>query len=175
MKDFEVRRAVPADAGGIFAAHVDSICSIGALHYSADIVNDWKSRLKPEGYVKAMASGQVFHVAVDENGSVLGFSSYRQEHNQHRTAVYVRGNGSRRGIGTALFRAAENAAIHAGANTIEVDASLAAIEFYRSNGFEEISRGEHRSPSGLSMACALMQKRLRLATRSDVANTPISE
>src|SRR5688572_19882861 len=104
---FTIHRATATNAEGILAAHVDSICSVGALYYSAEIVNDWKSRLRVDRYVKQMSEGQVFHVALDEAGTVLGFSSYRCEENQHRTAVYVRGAAARRHVGSELLRAAE--------------------------------------------------------------------
>jgi hypothetical protein len=62
-----------------------------------------------------------------------------------------------------LFRTAEAAAIAAGGTGIHVDASLAAVEFYTANGFEEVGRGEHRLWSGRSMACVFMEKHLTAA------------
>ncbi|MDA1092562.1 MAG: GNAT family N-acetyltransferase [Acidobacteria bacterium] len=110
-----------------------------------------------------LAVGEVFHIAVgtvDDMPGVLGFASHRIDGTQHRTAVYVRGAAARRGVGSALFRSAEAEAIAAGASTIHVAASLAAVEFYRSNGFSEVRRGEHRLWSGREMACVFMRKRL---------------
>ncbi len=159
--EFEIRRASPADADNIAVAHGDSIRSIGALFYPAEIVNDWGAGLTGELYVKAMERGEVFYIAVgaiDGKPAVLGFASHRVEAEQHRTAVYVRRTASRRGIGSALFRLAETEATAAGATSIHVDASLAAVEFYRTNGFDEIGRGEHRLRSGRPMACVFMRK-----------------
>ena len=73
-------------------------------------------------------------------------------------AVYVRGRAARFGIGSALLRSAEDSAMGAGASSIHIDASLAAVEFYKANGFEEIGRGEHRLWSGRAMACVFMRK-----------------
>jgi GNAT superfamily N-acetyltransferase len=98
---------------------------------------------------------------------VLGFSSHAVESDEHRTAVYVRSTATRHGVGSALFKAAEAGAIDAGAASLHVDASLAAVEFYRANGFEEIGRGEHRLPSGRSMPCVFMRKNLRRGPRPD--------
>jgi ribosomal protein S18 acetylase RimI-like enzyme len=94
---------------------------------------------------------------------VLGFSSHRIDGNEHGTAVYVREDAARRGIGSALFRAAEASAVAAGATRIDIDASRAAVEFYKANGFEEVGRGEHRLSSGRSMACVFMRKNLAAA------------
>jgi putative acetyltransferase len=168
--NFEIRRAGPADVDEIAAAHLDSIRSIGARYYDPAIVNEWQTRVKGDLYLNAMARGEVFFVSrsapADKPGAVegpevLGFSSHRIDEGEHRTAVYVRGTAARLGIGSALFRWAEAAAITAGATSIHVDASLAAVEFYRANGFEEIGRGEHRLWSGRAMACIFMRKNLR--------------
>jgi putative acetyltransferase len=147
----------------IAAAHLDSIRSIGAEYYAAAIVSDWGARVAADLYVNAMTRGEVFYIAVGELGGkpeVLGFSSYRIDGNEHRTAVYVRGKAASVGIGSALFRSAEAAAIATGATRILVDASLAAVDFYKANGFEELGRGEHRLWSGRPMACVFMRKRL---------------
>ena len=130
---FETRRAHPADAEDIAAAHLDSIRSTGALFYSAEIVNDWGAKLTGDLYVKAMELGEVFYIAVgtvDGKPGVIGFASHRVAGAQNRTAVYVRGEAARQGIGSALFRLAEAEAIAAGASAIHVAASLAAVEFY---------------------------------------------
>jgi hypothetical protein len=40
-----------------------------------------------------------------------------------------------------------------------VSASLAAVDFYLANGFQEIGRGLHRLRSGKDMACVFMKKK----------------
>ena len=50
-----------------------------------------------------------------------------------------------------------------GATSIHVDASLAAVAFYRANGFGEVGRGNHRLRSGRDMACVFMRKTLTTA------------
>src|SRR5438034_4932731 len=110
--NFAIRRAGLADVDEIAAAHLDSISSIGPLHYEAAIVSDWGARVKGDLYVNAMARGEVFWIALGEMGGkpeVLGFSSHRIDGREHRTAVYVRGKAARLGIGSALFRSAEAA------------------------------------------------------------------
>jgi ribosomal protein S18 acetylase RimI-like enzyme len=160
---FMIRRAGLADVDEIAAAHRDSIQSIGPLHYETALVNDWCAQVRGDLYVNAMAQGEVFFIAPGDHAAgraVLGFSSHRIDEGEHRTAVYVRGTAARLGVGSALFRAAEAAAISAGATSIHVAASLAAVEFYRAHGFEELARGEHRLASGRPMACVFMRKTL---------------
>jgi putative acetyltransferase len=121
-------------------------------------VSDGAARVTGANYVNAMARGEEFFVAVGPTGDVLGFSSHRIDDSDHGTAVYVRGRASRRGIGSALFRAADASARGVGAASIEIDASLGAIDFYRANGFEETGRGAHRLWSGRLMPCVFMRK-----------------
>jgi GNAT superfamily N-acetyltransferase len=110
-----------------------------------------------------MAGGEAFFVAigqVDGKPAVLGFSSHRVDDAQDGVSVYVRGGAARRGIGTALLRLAEAHALESGATSIHIQASLAGVEFYKANGFEEIGRGDALLMSGRSMRCVFMRKPL---------------
>ena len=132
-------------------------------YYHPTVVSDWSAGVNSNMYAQAMAVGEVFFIAIRESNDrleVLGFSSHRIDEGPHGVGVYVRGSAARVGIGSALLRAAELSAIAAGAASIQLDSSLAAVEFYKANGFEEIGRGEHRLSSGQTMACVFMRKSL---------------
>ena len=60
----------------------------------------------------------------------------------------------------ALLQLAEQHALAHGATSIHIQASLAGVEFYKANGFDEIGRGEALLMSGRSMPCAFMRKSL---------------
>jgi putative acetyltransferase len=166
---FDIRRADATDAESIAAAHLDSIRTIGPGYYEPAIVQDWGGRVEPGLYVRAMARGEVFFIAVDSDdhgaSAALGFSSHGRHGNEHGIAVYVRGSAARRGVGSALLRAAEAHALESGATTLDIDASLAAVDFYKRHGFIETGRGSHRLWSGRSMSCVFMQKRLDAVPR----------
>ena len=68
---------------------------------------------------------------------------------------------ARQGIGTALLRLAEEHARAHKATSVQIQASLAGVEFYKANGFEELERGEAVLMSGKSMPCVLMRKQLQ--------------
>jgi len=160
-REVETRRAHPADAEAIARAHLDSIRSIGTAFYPPDVVEAWGAGLTPDLYVKAMQGGEAFFIAtghIDDQPAVLGFSTHRVDDAQDGTSVYVRGEAARRGIGTVLLRLAEEHALAHGATKIDIQASLAGVEFYRANGFEELDRGEALLMSGRSMPCVFMRK-----------------
>ena len=161
--EVQTRRAHPKDAEAIALAHIDSIRSIGPKFYPPDVVEAWGSNLTPDIYVKAMEGGEAFFIAtghIDGQPAVLGFSTHRVDDAQDGASVYVRGRAARRGIGTALLRLAEAHALAHGATSIRIQASLAGVEFYKANGFEEIGRGEALLMSERSMPCVFMRKLL---------------
>jgi putative acetyltransferase len=162
----DFRRASPADAEAILSAHLDSIRSIGPRFYPPEIVEAWAEGLTPDVYRSAMAGGEVFFIATgNEDGRpmVLGFSTHRVDDAQDGASVYVRGSASRRGLGTALLRLAEQHARAQGATEIRIQASLAGVAFYEANGFEAIGRGEAVLMTGRSMPCVMMRKRLAIS------------
>jgi GNAT superfamily N-acetyltransferase len=162
---FEIRRAEPADVEAIALAHRDSIQSVGPAFYSSELVESWQHGISGDLYLRAMASGEVFFIAVGEvegRRAVLGFASdYRIEGRTHGASVYVRGCAARQGVGSALFAKAEAHAVSAGATSIEIEASLAGVAFYEAQGFVEIGKGEVSLTTGRSMPCVFMRKTLR--------------
>jgi GNAT superfamily N-acetyltransferase len=163
MEPIETRQATSADADAILAAHLDSIHSIGLHFYSPGIVESWSAGLTPQVYVKAMEGGEVFFIAVgsiDGAPAVLGFASHRVDDDQDGVSVYIRGSASRCGIGTTLLGLAEDHAREHGATTINIQASLAGVAFYRANGYEELERGEAVLMTGRAMPCVFMRKLL---------------
>jgi GNAT superfamily N-acetyltransferase len=163
MDDVQVRRASAGDAEAIALAHADSIRSIGPDFYSREVVEAWGSGLTPDLYMEAMEGGEAFFIAtgaLDGKMAVLGFATHRVVDDQDAASVYVRGCATRRGIGTALLQLAEDHARSHGVKTIQIQASLAGVEFYKANGFEELGRGEARLMSGAAMPCVFMRKTL---------------
>jgi putative acetyltransferase len=179
MAKFEARLAQPSDVEDIALAHRDSIRSIGPAFYPPDVVDDWQGGLTGDVYLKAMDRGEVFFIAteeVDGKPLVLGFATdYRVEGSKHGTSVYVRGNAARRGIGSVLLGLAEAHAIVAGATRIEVEASLAGVEFYRMNGFAEVGRGETHLMSGRPIACVFMHKDVDVGAQLNDGSLPARE
>ena len=163
LGEVQVRRADAADAEAIALAHADSIRSIGPDFYSPEVVEAWGSGLTPDLYIKAMEGGEAFFIAtgeLDGETIVLGFATHRVDDDKDGASVYVRRCATRQGIGTALLQLAEDHARSRGANSIQIQASLAGVDFYKANGFEALERGEARLMSGHSMPCVSMRKAL---------------
>jgi GNAT superfamily N-acetyltransferase len=158
---FETRRATEADGPAIAAGHIDSIQSLGPAYYPPDVVAAWSAGLTADVYVNAMRAGEVFFIAEGVLAGapvVLGFASHRVDDDQDGASVYVRGGAARQGIGRALLQLAINHARAHGATSIQIQASLAGIDFYRAHGFEALGRGEALLMSGKAMECEFMRK-----------------
>ena len=164
QRAFEIRRAEPSDVDEIALAHRDSIQSIGPAFYGPEVLEYWQEAITGELYLEAMEAGEVFFIAVgDADGSraILGFASdCCVEGPKHVTSVYVRGRSARRGVGSALLARVEAHAVSNGATSIEIEASLAGVAFYKANGFVEAGRGETCLTTGRSMECVFMRKDL---------------
>ncbi len=148
----------------ITLAHLDSIRSLGVAFHPSEVVDAWSAGLVPAIYVNAMAGGEAFFIAtgtLDGEVTVPGFSTHRVDDAQDGASVYVRGSAARRGIGTLLLRRAEDHARAQRATSLQIQASLAGVEFYKANGFEEVTRGTADLLTGQSMPCVVMRKLLR--------------
>ena len=134
------------------------------MFYAEEVVQAWSAGLGPALYVNAMNDGETFFIAtgrLDHETVVLGFSTHRVDDAQDGASVYVRGHAARRGIGRLLWQQAEEHARAHGASRIQIQASLAGVEFYKANGFEILGRGHAELRSGHSMPCVFMRKPLR--------------
>lgn len=159
-----IRRAELADTDAIAAAHLDSISTIGPDFYGPEIVKEWRAGLSADVYARAMRAAKhsslpLATLAARRASSGLPRIGLTTIGTERPSMSAVRRQGG--GIGSALYRLAEAHALAAGAGSIEIYASLAAVNFYRANGFEETGKGEHHLMSGQSMACVFMVKKLR--------------
>lgn len=164
LADVEIRQADASDASAMADAHRDSIRVLGARFYPDGAADDWAACVTPDMYVRAMEGGEVFFIAtgvVDGESLVLGFASdYLIRGTTHGTSVYVRSIAARGGVGSALLDKAEELARARGATEVEIEASLAGVPFYRARGYEDVRRCATRLPSGTSIDCVFMRKRL---------------
>jgi len=94
---------------------------------------------------------------MDAAGKIIGFGSIVPNNSELR-ALHVLAEHGRKGVGRAIVDQLESWAREAGVKDLRLDASINAIAFYEAIGFISLERGEHRTPSGLSMACMRMSK-----------------
>ena len=73
-------------------------------------------------------------------------------------AMFVRGDWTRRGLGTRILEACEAAAKAQGFRTLALMGTLPGIALYERYGFTELERTEVVLPDGTRLECASMEK-----------------
>jgi ribosomal protein S18 acetylase RimI-like enzyme/general stress protein 26 len=156
----EFREAERADVDAMAEAHRDSIQSLGPSVYSPEAVAAWQEGVRGQLYLEAIDRDEVFFIAT-RGDEVLGFASdYPIDGDKHGASAYLRGSAARRGIGSTLLCLAEARARLRGARSVEIEASLTGVDFYRRHGFIETGRGDSLLTTGKAIACVFMRKDL---------------
>ncbi len=142
-RTFEIRRATPDDAADINKVHMASVRSLAGSSYSAKEVEAWLKDGNPERFRRAMTErGETVFVA-SSGGAIVGMSAVLGDEIK---AVYVLPEAVRRGVGSALLAAAEQAADLPADGRLHLYATLYAVPFYEAMGYRAEERIKH--PSG---------------------------
>lgn len=75
-------------------------------------------------------------------------------------AFYVHPAWARRGVGSAILAACEDAARAAGFTRCEMGATLTGVPLYRARGYAEMERVNETLPSGIQFALVRMEKNI---------------
>jgi GNAT superfamily N-acetyltransferase len=78
----------------------------------------------------------------------------------HVRAMFVRPDWTRRGLGTLILEACEEAARAEGFTTLDLLATLPGKPLYAHFGFREVGRDDAVMPDGCALACVAMTKPL---------------
>jgi GNAT superfamily N-acetyltransferase len=76
-------------------------------------------------------------------------------------AFFVHPNWARRGIGSFILEACENAALEAGFTRLEMGATLSGVPFYQARGYSSIENQSVRLGNGEELAIVRMAKDFR--------------
>ncbi|PSR16989.1 hypothetical protein C8255_14935 [filamentous cyanobacterium CCP3] len=158
-----IEPAKPKDAQALLEIHAAAVHQTAASSYAQEILDNWARRPITSDRVERVKQrwiGNPDHrIVVAKQGShVVGFGFIDSD--SQLQGLYVHPDYGRRGIGTKLLAALEQAAIAMGLKHLQADASLNAEGFYRKQGFDIIERGVHRLASGQAIACIKMRKLL---------------
>jgi GNAT superfamily N-acetyltransferase len=76
-------------------------------------------------------------------------------------AMFVRGDRTRRGLGTRILDACQAAARGQGFQTLSLMATLPGVQLYQRYGFEPVEETEITLPDGVVLACVAMTMPIR--------------
>ncbi len=153
-----LRPARPADAIAVAAVHAASVMGErGRGDYDDRQIDSWASRHTPEQLARRMST-RVFVVA--ETGDDLVAYGQLDVASGVLRSLHVVPEWQRKGVGRKVAEDLLAAARAAGLSTVALDASLNAVGFYRSLGFDELARLDHPLADASSLTCVRMAKRL---------------
>ena len=149
----EVRKATLRDAEAVLNLQIETIRASCSADYTPAEIDAWIASRRLDHMEWLISLGQVW-VAVDSSGTVLGFGTLK---GNSILKLFVAPQCQRTGIGSALLTHLERAAA---AESIEIttESTITAVEFYRRNGYEEITR---KKWGDAQMEVVAMTKQLR--------------
>jgi putative acetyltransferase len=153
-----IRPARDTDRPGICTVHVRAICETCSRSYSPEQIGAWAGLLSPDSYTAVLAS-RVMIVATD-GGAVVGFGQLDPDTGEV-DAVYVHPERQGEGIGRMLLSDLEEQARGRGIATLQLSATLNAVDFYERAGYTQHHAAVHRLPTGVELQCIRMSKQMR--------------
>jgi len=152
----EIKRATPEDANAAFDIRREAIRSqcIGA--YTAEQMALWTRGSADDGYSTLME--KPFYLGwVNDEPVATGMLDLD---NNEVGALFVLPQFTGRGYGKAMLDHLEALARELELAEVVLDATLNAASFYRACGYVGDEQAVYHSPSGLTLACIPMTKRL---------------
>lgn len=146
-----VRDTTVEDAEAVREVHFESITELGRDGYDERQVSAWAKGCESADYSSAIESEGGDFVVAEEGGNVAAFGSvrfvspegYESTAEAEVTGVYVRPSVARTGVGSAVLAALERRTRERDARTIGLSASLNAVPFYESHGYERVREYAH--------------------------------
>jgi putative acetyltransferase len=155
------RPAVRDEWRAILAIHRRAVHETAAADYPAEVLAAWGPPIvesQVDKFDAKLLRGQIVIVA-EVDGVLAGFGELAPERNL-LVAVYVNPDYSRQGVGTELLHELERLARRKELTFLQMGASLTAVPFYTSHGFQTLGPDVHVLRSGDKMNCVRMRKEL---------------
>jgi putative acetyltransferase len=159
--DVRLRPANADDAAALAAVHARAIGALDTTYYTAAELAAWSARMPPERFRALLPTRRitVAAIATPTGPRIVGYAQLLPDEGVIE-AVYVDPDFGRRGIGAALVRAVEDDSRALGLPGLVLDATLNSIAFYAALGYRQECLSHHELAPGVSIACAVMDKRL---------------
>ncbi len=132
----KIRAYQKEDAPALCRLFYETVQALGRYAYTPEQVAAWAPKIPDASAWHQRMSGRLTLVAEDAKGPA-GFLEL--ETSGHLDMLYCRADRIRRGVGTALYAAAEAQAKQAGRKRVFTEASAVARPFFLWHGFTELS------------------------------------
>ncbi|WP_458204823.1 N-acetyltransferase family protein [Haladaptatus sp. NG-SE-30] len=155
-----IRPATEADADAVLDLHTASVRAFGTESYHDEQVEAWASKSGgSEPFLESVRDESAHGVVAEVDDELAGFGHVDLD-TETVNAVYVHPDHAREGVGSALLSRLEDRAKEAGLESLSLEASLNAVEFYEQAGYERVATVEHETTGGVELACVEMTREL---------------
>ena len=128
-----VRLATDADCEDIYRVHVAAVRGLPSGTQGKEGIESWLATREPAVYAKEMRDELL--VVAEESGDLIGWGAFNAEKTEI-TNVFVHPEHHRRGVGSAIISVLEDAARASGLDSVQLQATGTAIEFYLATGYQ---------------------------------------
>lgn len=128
---FCIRQAEREDAARLRDIYEASIRSLARRHYTPSQIQTWATSRSAEQFRWAIEHDELFLLA-EQSAQAMGYVSLLDDEVR---SLYVDPSAARRGVGSALLRAATWVAQERGLKAVSLHAASNAVPFYEANGF----------------------------------------
>lgn len=159
MEQVVIREMRSEDARIFVEVHRAAVWGTAAKDYPLAVIEAWAPLPITESVVEQVRANpeREYRLVAEVMGRIVGMASLVSENRELR-ACYVLPDAGRKGVGAALLRAIEHAARQQGAPYLELDSSVTAEPFYRSQCYDVREPGFHTLRGGQRMSCVKMLK-----------------
>jgi putative acetyltransferase len=147
-----IRNANVDDAMEMKALHERSVLELCRFDYTPEQLKGWIKNNPLEKYQNRLEHHRSFIVEID--GKMVGYVRWNPETNE-LCSIFVHPDHVRQGIATKLMEKTYEDIRTFGVKELWLDASLTAVPFYETEGWEFIEKKMHGS-----LACVRMIKRM---------------
>lgn len=129
----EIRRFKVGEESEIWTLFYETVHKVNAKDYTRQQIEAWApSAQLPKRWIQRLKQKKPF-VALFE-GRIIGLAEL--ENDGHIDCFYCAHDFQRKGVGKALFSKIEQEASQMGISKLFTEASITAVEFFKSRGFE---------------------------------------
>lgn len=128
-----VRPAMESDCPEIYRVQVAAIRGLPAGSQGRAGIEKWLASREPSVYAREMETE--FFVVAEECDELVGWGAFNED-KKEITNVFVDPPHHRRGIGSAIISVLEDAARHVGLESVQLQATGTAIDFYLAAGYQ---------------------------------------
>ncbi|MCP4603331.1 MAG: GNAT family N-acetyltransferase [Proteobacteria bacterium] len=135
-----IREAKVDDSLAIWKLHDRSVLELWRDDYTQEQIDNWVRNSTLEKYQKRLKIHRSFVAEIDDK--IVGYVRWNPATNE-LCSIFIDPNHVRQGIATKLMRTAYKDVVSHSVNDLWLDASLTAVPFYESEGWEYVEQKMH--------------------------------